>query len=160
MLQAKNDRVDHISFHNGPGGTSLCWTDGQFSYTHICAGRDDSKTDIIDSMQIGPLGHDSPVRLGDVIALLGPPSTSNLCISAWTTEQNNYVAEVQSRFSGGKVIITSYTPDNLLAWKVDPAQKVAYIEFYNTPSNRFSPRLPWTWRGFVVGPKEPCVFRG
>jgi hypothetical protein len=160
LVYAETNRVSNIYFHKYPqSATSLCWNDTVLLNATICANQSDPDSDIIDYIQIGPLGDDFPVSLGDMIALLGTPNTSNLCMSRWTVENNRLVAGVITAFSDGRVVVESYTPKNLLSWRVDSAQTVSYIAFYYSPI-QFPYGATWDWRGFVLGPEDAIVCNG
>lgn len=156
-LRAETNRISNITFDKEADATFLCWIDKALPEAQICAGQSDPNNGIIDYVQIEP-SDDFPVSLGDIIALVGSPTASNLCLSMWPEKNNAWVAGDSTTFSDGKVIVYSYTPNNLLAWRVDPAQTVKDIEFFSTPIP-LRDGLNWTWRGFVPGPGNPveCV---
>lgn len=160
LIRAQPDRVSHIDFHKYPGSsTSLCWSDVQLLGATVCAEQSEPDVDIIDNVQIGPLWDDFPVSLGDVISLFGAPSSTNLCVRRWPDLQNSQAVSVEITYSAGHVTVDAYN-SHLLAWKIDPAQTVHYIEISHSHAPLLYGGVTWDWRGFIDGPGSSVVCNG
>jgi len=159
LIRAQPNRVNHIYFHKYPGSsTSLCWSDAFLLGATVCAEQPQPGTDIIDYVQIGPLGDDFPVSLGDLISVFGAPSSANLCVRGEPDLQNSQATSVEVTYKAMHVMLEAYN-SHLPAWKIDPTQTIHYVEFYNSTIPLYD-GVTWDWRGFVHGPGWVVVCNG
>lgn len=155
LLQTDQALLSNIHFTSFKAPyTALCWDDASMPGVLNCAEQYAPSTDVIGALSSVNNTDVFPVRLGDVIALLGTPTASHLCLTLWPEKHLASVALVGTTFAGGNVLIDTFTPDAPLTWGIDPWQKVRVVRIEAAPV-ALGRDVRWTWRGFVSGPEQP-----
>lgn len=160
LLRAEAGQISNIHYTAlKTPSTILCWDNALMPGALNCAAQFDQKLDTIADISFNNNTDNFPVDLGDVVSLLGTPIESHLCLTIWPEKSVRRVVLDSTAFADGSVLVDSYTPENLLAWRVDPMQKVHSFEIAQV-SMELTSDARWKWRGFVSGPREPIVCGG
>jgi len=155
LLQADEHTISNIRFTSFKAPyTALCWEYTMMPGVVNCAEQYDPSIDVIGALSSVNNTDVFPVRLGDIVALLGTPTESHLCITSWPEKKLSSVVLVGTTFTGGNVLIDTYTPDDPLKWGIAPWQRVRSFRIEDAPI-ALGGDVRWAWRGFVTGPEQP-----
>ena len=156
-LRADADLITNVRYKS----TLLCWGINGIPDAEGCATPSDQHSNhVIEQLYLKFDPEGSPITIGDLIALVGKPIESQICMDDRTIWNPNIPPLVinLSVFNEGRVRVESQSATDPMAWRLDPTQKV--VNLYFLIFDLQGAEVHWKWRGFVTAPGHARICAG